>query len=260
SRSAVSRAMWYTSARGRAGGASSTGEKGDQTMFKWKRRSVSPDAQPIPTSQPVVDPAPSPILERDKPIQYNLISAQLRILDRNSTLTILDVGAHHGDTTEQYLENFAQSRVIAIEPDRDNFAKAAARVARFGSRVELVRAGVSDSIGTADFYRNTADMTHSLLKLGDMRYYDEPFAVLGSEKIDILTVDSLCAKRKLDVVDILKMDIQGGELMALRGAKDMLSRGGIRLLVLEVNFVPMYQDMPTFWDIAAHLRDYGYAL
>src|SRR5262249_38687477 len=85
-------------------------------------------------------------------------------------------------------------------------------------------------------------------------------AVLGSEKIDIVTVDSLCAERKLDVVDILKMDIQGGELMALRGAKDMLSRGGIRLLVLEVNFVPMYQDMPTFWDIAAHLRDYGYAL
>lgn len=236
-------------------------------MFKWKRRPTPLDSQPIATSQSVVESATSPVLEKDKPIQYNLISAQLRLLDRSSGLTIIDAGAHHGLTAERYLENFALSRVIAIEPDRDNFAKASARLAGFGDRAELVRGGLSESVGTAELYRNAADMTHSLLKLGDLRYYDEPFAVLGPEKatlapekIDTLTIDSLCAARKIEVVDVLKMDIQGGELMALRGAKDMLSRGAIRVIVLEVNFVPMYQDMPTFWDIAAHLRDYGYAL
>src|SRR5262249_15564482 len=169
--------------------------------------------------------------------------------------------------SEQYLENFAQSHVIAIEPDRENFTKAAVRLAGFGSRVELLRAGLSESVGTADLYRNTVDATHSLLKLGDMRYYDEPLSVLTPEKaalapdkIDTLTIDSICAARKIERIDILKMDIQGGELMALRGAKDMLSRGAIQLIVLEVNFVPMYRDMPTFWDIADHLRGYGYAL
>jgi len=236
---------------------------------------MSPDTQSIPAPPPVVEPVPSPVvgpalspvLEKDNPLRYNLISAQLRILDRKGALTIIDAGAHHGHTIEQYLENFAQCRVIGIEPDRENFAKAAARVAEFGDRVELVRAGLSDSIGTADLYRNTADMTHSLLKLGDIRYYDEPFAIQGAdkatlppEKIDTLTVDSLCATRNIELVDIMKMDIQGGELMALRGAKNMLSRGAIRLIVLEVNFVPMYQDMPTFWDVADYLRGYGYAL
>lgn len=228
---------------------------------------MAPASHPVSTPLPVAEPAPSSLLERDNPIRYNLFGAQLRILDRNSALTIIDAGAHHGHTTEQYLENFVHARVIGIEPDRDNFAKAAARVERFGSRVELVRAGLSESVGTADLYRNTYDMTHSLLQLGDMRYYDEPFAVLGREKaaltpekIDTLTLDRLCAARKIELVDVLKMDIQGGELMALRGAKDMLSRGAIRLVVLEVNFVPMYQDMPTFWDVADHLRSHGYAL
>jgi FkbM family methyltransferase len=238
-------------------------------MFKWKRRTMSPDSQAVltPVPAPVMESTPSPVLEKDNPIQYNLISAQLRILPRNGALTIIDAGAHHGHTTEQYLENFAQARVIGIEPDRENFAKATVRVARFGSRVELVCAGLSETVGTAELYRNTYDMTHSLLKLGDMRYYDEPFAVLGPEKaalapakIDTLTIDSLCAARNIEVIDILKMDIQGGELMALRGAKDMLSRGAIRLIVLEVNFVPMYRDMPTFWDIADHLCGHGYAL
>ena len=236
--------------------------KGDHTMFKWRRWATSPEfaAHPRPPA------AAEKEKEKDKPIPYDLISAQLRILDRNRALTIIDAGAHHGHTTEQYLENFAQSRVIAIEPDRENFAKAAARVAAFGDRVELVRAGLSESEGTADLYRNAYDMTHSLLKLGDMRYYDEPFAALAPEKIETITVDSLCAKRNIEVVDILKMDIQGGELKALQGAKDMLSRGAIRLVVLEVNFVPLYQRhahvlgyrRPSAWvwlRPAGHLRN-----
>ena len=236
-------------------------------MFKWRGRapSPSPNLQPTLVPPPIVEKEKKEIVEKqtkknDKPLPYDLISAQLRILDRNSALTIIDAGAHHGHTTEQYLENFAHSRVIAIEPDRENFAKAAARVAAFGNRVELVRAGLSESEGTADLHRNAYDMTHSLLKLGDMRYYDEPFDALAPEKIETVAVDSLCAKRNIEVVDILKMDIQGGELKALQGAKDMLSRGAIRLVVLEVNFVPLYNNMPTFWDIADHLRGHGYAL
>lgn len=244
-------------------------------MFKWRRQTTSPEPQPIPVlataadpvPSPAEEPAPSPAQEKDEPIYYNLINMQLRVLDRGIGLTIVDAGAHHGHISQQYLENFNQCRVLAIEPDPENFAKASARLADFGDRVELVQAGLSDSVGTATFYRNAADATHSLLKLGDMRYYDEHFAVLPREEavlapqtINTLTIDSLCAARKIEQIDILKMDIQGGELTALRGAREMLSRGAIRLIVLEVNFVPMYQDMPTFWDVAEHLRSHGYGL
>jgi hypothetical protein len=80
-------------------------------MFKWRRRATSPGAQAAPASPP-----PLAVEEvKDKPIFYDLISAQLRILDRNSALTIIDVGAHHGHTTEQYLENFTQARVALEE-------------------------------------------------------------------------------------------------------------------------------------------------
>jgi hypothetical protein len=55
------------------------------------------------------------------------------------------------------------------------------------------------------------------------------------------------------------MDIQGGELMALRGAEAMLSRGAIRLIALEVLFQPLYRPQPSFWDLQQHLQQYGYA-
>ena len=59
---------------------------------------------------------------------------------------------------------------------------------------------------------------------------------------------------------MLKMDIQGAELLALRGAAGLLARHAIRLIALEVLFQPLYRNQPTFWDIADHLRSLGYAL
>ncbi len=56
------------------------------------------------------------------------------------------------------------------------------------------------------------------------------------------------------------MDIQGAELLALRGAGKLLARHAIRLIALEVLFQPLYRNQPTFWDIADHLRSLGYAL
>src|SRR5215468_1206089 len=132
------------------------------TMFKWRRWATPSDSQSTTQPLPIVENGK----EEEQPIPYDLINAQLRILDRSSALTIIDAGAHHGHTTEQYLENFNRSRVIAIEPERENFARATARVSVFGSRVELVRAGLSDSVGTANLHRNDDDMNHSLLKPG----------------------------------------------------------------------------------------------
>ena len=48
--------------------------------------------------------------------------------------------------------------------------------------------------------------------------------------------------------------------MALQGAAQMLARGAIRVVVLEVLFQPLYRNQPTFWDLALHLQRYRYAL
>lgn len=61
------------------------------------------------------------------------------------------------------------------------------------------------------------------------------------------------------MIDILKMDIQGGELLALKGAQSLLEASRIRLLALEVEFKPLYKDQPLFWDICAYLYRFGYS-
>jgi FkbM family methyltransferase len=221
-------------------------------MFSWKRR---PPVAVEVVARREPEPVSTPQIAED-----SLLGGQLGIMGRESALIIMDAGAQHGQTARQYLETFADCRVIALEPESTNHAAAVAALAPFGDRVELIRAGLSNIDGEADLYLTSHSGAHSLLEVGDMRYYDEPVEVLPPERIRIVSLDRLCAERGIETLDILKMDIQGGELLALKGAKGLLARGAVRLIALEVLFQPLYREQPSFWDLADHLRGYGYAL
>lgn len=219
-------------------------------MFRWKARSAPP---PTPSATEV-----QPDESRARP-DDSLLGTQVRILGRHGALSIVDAGAQDGGTTAEYLAAFPRCRVIALEPESVNHAAAERRLAPFADRVELIRAGLSESDGAAQLHLTSHSGAHSLLEVGNMRYYDEPVAILAPQRIETVTVDRLCANRKIDVLDILKMDIQGGELLALRGAEGMLAQGAIRLIALEVLFQPLYRRQPSFWDLQQHLQRFGYA-
>lgn len=213
-------------------------------MFRWRRATPStPDAR---------EPA--------GPELPDLLAAQLRIFADAPSLSVVDAGAHHGQTAIEYLEHFPRSRVIALEPEPENFAIARQALAPFGDRVELLPCALAESDGSVSLRRTSHSGAHSLLEVGDMRYYDAPVETLPPIEVQAVSLDALCASHGLDRLDILKMDIQGAELLALRGAAGLLARQAIGLIALEVLFQPLYRDQPTFWDIADHLRSRGYAL
>ncbi|GEP54606.1 hypothetical protein RSO01_17720 [Reyranella soli] len=213
-------------------------------MFRWRR---------------ATPPAPN---EREpaRPELPGLLGAQFRIFANAPSLSVVDAGAHHGQTTAEYLRYFPGSHVIALEPDPENFAIARQILAPFGDRVELLSCALAETDGSVSLRRTSHSGAHSLLEVGDMRYYDAPVEALAPIEVQAVSLDSLCAAHRLDRLDILKMDIQGAELLALRGASSLLARQAIGLIALEVLFQPLYRNQPTFWDIADHLRSRGYAL
>ena len=56
------------------------------------------------------------------------------------------------------------------------------------------------------------------------------------------------------------MDIQGGELKALKGASGMLGSAKLGLIYLEVEFVKLYEGQPLFHNICEYLNGFGYQL
>ena len=108
--------------------------------------------------------------------------------------------------------------------------------------VQILEAAVSDTEGTATFFANAGGQLGSLLP----DYGSDEMAV------QTVTVDSLVQREIIPVPDFIKMDIEGGELAALRGAESTL-----------VNYAPML-FLETHFDLYTKCRDllrsFGYTL
>jgi FkbM family methyltransferase len=122
------------------------------------------------------------------------------------------------------------------------------------------------AIGSVDgkraFYETRHPMCSSLFR-PDERWADafhglDVTRLSKSREIETITLDSFARREGIGAIDFIKMDIQGGELDALRGASTLL-RDAL-FIVSEVEFVPMYIGQPLFGEIDAFLRDRGFAL
>jgi FkbM family methyltransferase len=185
------------------------------------------------------------------------------LLEAGNIQTILDVGAHVGQTCERYHGLFPNARVYSFEPFLETFEQLRLNVTKFGNATAIPYA-IGKAEGTRDFYCNGASYTNSLFAAREEAVlWVEPFDQIrnvGKIQVSTTTLDIFCRQHDIERVDILKLDIQGGELEAFQGAVGLLEREAIQLIYTETMFVPVYTGQPLFHDLSAFLADYGYAL
>jgi FkbM family methyltransferase len=173
---------------------------------------------------------------------------------------VFDVGAHHGYTALKYLDVYPNATVFSFEPQTDNLRIAEKNLFAYRDRSVLVGAAVAERAGTQELFVNSHDGTHSLLPIGEQRYWAGPAHNVSRESVLTLTLDSFAEANGIRCIDILKMDIQGGELRALEGAAKLLQERRIRLVVAEVEFQYLYRDQPLAWEVGAYLQRFGFGL
>jgi FkbM family methyltransferase len=188
---------------------------------------------------------------------------QRRLLDGSDVRVVMDVGANLGDTVEQYRAIFPGATIHAFEPFPDVYRRLVERFAA-DPAVRPHQAAVTDASGTRRLHVNEAHATNSLLRV-DRTPIDwaQAGAASGADAaVDVpaITLDAFCAAEGLTGIDLLKMDIQGGEGMALDGAAGLLARHAVRVVYLEVLFAPLYEGQSYFCDITRILNRHGYRL
>ena len=173
---------------------------------------------------------------------------------------IFDVGANVGQTTQKYRKLFPEASVYGFEPFPEVFAKYLRAFA--GDRqVHPENIALSNKNGDAKFFLNSLHYTNSLLP-NNTRYTAAmgSYEPVATTRVKTETLDSYCIAHTIERIDILKMDVQGGELLVLEGAREYLRSGRITLIYAEVEFVPIYENQPLLDDLERFLKQYGYAL
>jgi FkbM family methyltransferase len=191
---------------------------------------------------------------------YLALKKMLTAMGRQQPV-IFDVGAHKGETVARFRELFPAADIWCFEAFPDSASQLEQRFSA-DPAVHVTAAAVSDRAGSRTFYANANDSTNSLLPRNDAsrRYYHSSASASETLSVDCITIDEHVQENKIDHIDILKFDIQGGELMAFEGARETLQNHRASLIYTEALFVPHYEGNPLFNDLWNHLAGYGYTL
>lgn len=184
-----------------------------------------------------------------------------RLLDGQAG-TIFDVGANVGDVTAEFRRHFPRAAVHCFEPFAEPFGTLTRRF-QGDPAVRTVQCAVADRSGAATFHLNRKDTTNSLLpNAAAAQEWVSPgkIGAVGSVQVPVVTLEQYCREQSIEQIDLLKIDVQGGEMMVLRGAEALLARSAVSLIYAEALFVPLYEGQAWFHELAAHLAARGYAL
>jgi FkbM family methyltransferase len=185
----------------------------------------------------------------------------LSLLLRDARASVcLDVGANHGEMTEAMLRLDDAVRVHAFEPSSK--CQAILRE-RFGHqpRVTLVNSGLGNEEGLRVFHRYANDHLGSFLPLEEGAanpFRGEP--EVSREQVPLTTLDRYAVLNSLGRVALLKIDTQGYDLRVLQGATSLLKTGAVDHVLIELNFLPLYENQPAPEEIIAFLRGHGLSL
>ena len=186
---------------------------------------------------------------------------QQQLLKDSQVRVVVDVGANVGDTVQRYRALFPDGTIYALEPFPDVHRRLVERFAA-DPHVRPYPYAVTDTSGTRRLYFNDAHVTNSLLPITptsvDWVRASPARGLDDTVEVPAVTLDEFCLGEGISHLDLLKMDIQGGEGMALEGAAGLLARQAIRVIYLEVAFAPLYEGQAYFCDITRILNQHGY--
>jgi FkbM family methyltransferase len=183
-------------------------------------------------------------------------------LVRSPAPVIFDVGAHVGETAARYRALFPSATIHSFEPSPASFERLAAAFAG-DERVKVHAAAVSDATGTAKLHVNRAAVTNSLLASDGRAENYWGAGLVDTERevtVATLAIDDFCRDRRIEHVDVLKIDVQGAEYAVLAGANGLLARHAIDLIYMEMIMAPHYVGQRKYHDYFASLDALGYQL
>jgi len=195
------------------------------------------------------------LIYRDYKDQYVEIKNILNEINIHNP-TIVDGGAHEGQTIKKMKGYFSDSEIYAFEaiPELANKLKITEQ-----TKVRVFSNALGEEEKKINFRINSNTATSSILAPDLVDKYHPGLAELCEEiAVDCVSLDDLLVREEIKQPDVIKLDLQGYELNALKGSKQVLVN--CKVVLTEIEFVPLYKNQPLFEDVAMFMRQNDYML
>ena len=137
-------------------------------------------------------------------------------LNLDTPQTVVDIGANTGMFSKEISGYFPETRILAVEPNPDLH-----NLLRKNARLEVIESAISASKGLAslNYYRVNGEEDTPICSLTQSDTFAELHGLHPSRQREVCTttLDRLASDYNLNLVDILKIDVEGLELDVLKG-------------------------------------------
>jgi FkbM family methyltransferase len=181
----------------------------------------------------------------------SLLATDLRI-------RVVDIGANPIDGQPPYLPLLQAgcADVLGFEPQPEALAELNRKKGPHETYLPLaIGDGKRHTLHICQSPGMTSLLQPNPAVLGLLHGFPDWGRVLKSETIETSRLDDIAEAADLD---LLKIDVQGAELMVFENATSAL-RNAV-LIQTEVEFLPFYVDQPLFADVDSFLRRQGFVL
>lgn len=132
--------------------------------------------------------------------------------------TVIDGGCFRCDTVERFIEWNSEKgydKIIAYEPDSVNYKLCKKKIEENGwKNVELINAGLSEWGGGINFIENGDDSSY--------------VSDIGTKRVKTVSIDESTEGKN---VSFIKLDVEGFELLTLKGAKECIKKYHPRMAI-----------------------------
>ena len=175
--------------------------------------------------------------------------------------SVIDVGAHHGESIMLLLQNFKILNIYAFEPSPESFNNLINNTNYLLKKKKINFEAYNLGLGSSNqkqFLNISLETSSSTINSINKKsnYYQKKIKFLGEvnkdffhkkEEITITTLDKAMLDKNCEIIDLIKIDTEGYEYEVLKGGVEVLKK--TKLILFEHHYDNMIIKNYTFQQI-----------